>query len=769
MRNRLSFLFICFFIYSTVRVYAQSALPSVEGWRVHASFYYFKDVCEAGDKIFVASTNALFSYDKSTNEQEIISRVNGLSDVAAVQLEYDAASATLIIAYDNANIDLVRNNKVTNIPEILNQIIIGDKTINNITIHDRKAYLACSFGIAVIDLVKQKMIDSYANLGPDGTNLPVYDIAFYNSKIFASSSAGIYEAQAEQVNLSDYNSWSLNKASVLSNWLETFQGILYGVVDSTLMRYDGTNWVTFQSHTPSVIYDIKNVNQKLVVSQGFNTYIYDKDTQVKVVTIGSESGALIATDEKLYIPVNGQSLYKINMSDLSREYYSPSGPQENSALRMVYKNKNLWVAGGKVNGYGTSSGWNSPQYSSGKFYRFQNNSWFRYNHLSSPVISGPGDFVDVCIDPETDHAFLANFGTGLVEMDETQVIANYDDNNSSLQRFNSGIPSYTPLLVSGVAFDEDGNLWVSNAGAVNPISVKTRDNQWHSYGVPSGVDNRLTHLTCDEYGNKWFINSRSQGILVFNDNHTLTNTGDDQYKALSEIKLNGFLPSNTVFCITRDKEGTLWTGTLKGLCIFNNPGNVFRPDANFDAEQIVIKTGLVYSNFLGDVPVYCIAVDPGNRKWIGTAQGAWLVSPDGYTIIRNFTTANSPLQSNAVYSIGIDESTGEVFFGTERGICSYMGTASEPNESQNKVMVYPNPVKPEYTGLIAIRGLLDGAYVKITDIGGNLIAETKANGGMATWNGNSQYGKRAPTGVYLIYSTNEKGEQTWVGKILLIN
>jgi hypothetical protein len=213
----------------------------------------------------------------------------------------------------------------------------------------------------------------------------------------------------------------------------------------------------------------------------------------------------------------------------------------------------------------------------------------------------------------------------------------------------------------------------------------------------------------------------------------------------------------------------MWVGTDQGLCIFSNPENIFKSGANFDARQIVIKTGLVYSNFLGTTPINCIKVDAANRKWIGTVNGAWLVSSDGYTVIKNFTTSNSPLLSNIVNEIGINDYTGEVFFATEKGIISYMGTATAAGDTHGDVLVYPNPVRPEYAGLIAIKGLVENAYVKITDISGQLVYETRANGGTATWNGLNFLQKRAATGVYLVYSSNQDGTETHVAKILFIN
>jgi ligand-binding sensor domain-containing protein len=321
--------------------------------------------------------------------------------------------------------------------------------------------------------------------------------------------------------------------------------------------------------------------------------------------------------------------------------------------------------------------------------------------------------------------------------------------------------------VSGIDFDRNGNMWVSNFGAANPLSVRTASGQWLSVPFPTGADLLVGYVTCDDNNNKWVMSTRGNGIMLVNDGGNPLNLQGYQFKQLTKDETTGRLPSNTVICMTKDANGEMWVGTDQGLCIFSNPANAFSKE--FGSRQIIIKTGLVNSIFLGTEPIYCIRVDAANRKWIGTRNGVWLVSEDGYTVIRNFNTKNSPLLSDVVYDICINGETGEVFFATEKGIISYAGTATDGTDKHGDVVVFPNPVRPEYTGLIAIRGLVQNANVKITDIAGNLVYETKANGGMATWDGRNFNGKRASTGVYIIYSSDKDGMETWAGKILFVN
>jgi len=767
--NRFGIILFAILTYAIPDAMAQKKVPVIEGWRIHTSFIDNNDVCEAGNLVYVASTNALFRRNKISGELEVLSRASGLSDVKSTIVDYDPATQTVVVVYENTNIDLIQNGAIINIPEVLNQRIIGEKKINNITIKNSKAYLACSFGIVVIDLRKKKLVDSFANLGTNGSKMEIMDVEIFNDSVFIASQKGIFVCPMNNVNLSDYNNWKQNRSSLFSNHIELNASTLYAIIDSILMYRTGNEWKPVSGMDTTSYYNLSSANNKLVVSSRlFTRFIYQDGSWQNAPFISSQGG-IISDENKFYAPQKGQYLIIADLQSGILDYVTPPGPQSSNAIRMKFGANNLWVAGGSVNGYATSSGWNSPLYRSSKFYRFNNNEWYSYNQISNPVINGGGDFVDVAIDPSNGHAILANFGTGIVEVSGNDIVQTYTEANSSLQKFITGT-SYEPLLVSGVDFDNQNNLWVANYGAAKPISVRTPDNVWHSYSIPAGTDNRPVHFICDDYGAKWFINTRSQGILVFSENGTFDNVSDDLYRNLNEQKLNGYLPSNAVYCLakSRDANGSIWVGTQKGLCIFNNPEKIFTAGEETDAKQLVIKTGLIYSNFLGDVPVYSIAVDAGNRKWIGTAQGVWLVSPDGYTVLNNFNTSNSPLLSNTVYSIGIDELTGEVFFGTENGMCSYMGTSTISDNEQSNVIAYPNPVKPGYSGLIAFKGLTENAYIKITDVAGNLIYETKANGGMATWNGITFQGNKAPAGVYLLFSTNEDGSQSLGTKFVIL-
>jgi ligand-binding sensor domain-containing protein len=366
---------------------------------------------------------------------------------------------------------------------------------------------------------------------------------------------------------------------------------------------------------------------------------------------------------------------------------------------------------------------------------------------------------------------VATWGYGIIYLEKMQKKAVYNPSNSSLQTIIPG----DFCRVYGMAFDKNMNLWVTNSGVSNPISVLSADGKWTSlnYGPAINAPN-VSKLLIDSGNRKWVILPRGNGLFVFDDNGTPGDIRDDTYTRVSIADNAGNEISNFVYDIAEDLEGNIWVGTASGPVVYYHPAAVFEgPQAGGYAQQILVPRN--DGSGLGDYllsteTITSIAVDGANRKWFGTRNsGVYLISADGLKQIHHFTRENSPLLSNTINSITIDGQTGEVFFATDKGIVSYRGTATSGGDSFGKVYVFPNPVRETYHGDITITGLARNVNVKITDISGNLVFETKALGGQAVWNGKNFDGRRVATGVYLVFCTNEDGSKTYVTKLLFIH
>ena len=328
------------------------------------------------------------------------------------------------------------------------------------------------------------------------------------------------------------------------------------------------------------------------------------------------------------------------------------------------------------------------------------------------------------------------------------------------------------ILASGLDFDSDGNLWVANSGSPSLLSVMEKDGTWKSFnlgGGLSGID--ISKLMIDHQNQKWILKRKEGFLIVFNDNNTLDNTSDDKAKILSGSTGNGAIPGTGVFAMATDQDGEVWIGSDEGISVFSNPELIFTPGADFDAHQILVPrndgSGLA-DYLLVTEQVTAIAVDGANNKWIGTARaGLFELSPDGLQELHHFTAENSPLLSDNIVDITIDDN-GEVFIGTVNGIISYKGEATPPKPTNETVYAYPNPVRENYEGPIAIKGLVNNADVKITDSYGNAVFSTRSEGGQAIWNGYTMDGRRAASGIYLVFVTNSDGTEKIVTKILVI-
>jgi ligand-binding sensor domain-containing protein len=330
--------------------------------------------------------------------------------------------------------------------------------------------------------------------------------------------------------------------------------------------------------------------------------------------------------------------------------------------------------------------------------------------------------------------------------------------------------SNNKIRISDIKFDSDGNMWALSSEVNHPIVVKTKNDTWHSFSMNQNqIGLFFDDLLIDNYNQKWGILARGNGLFVFNDNNTLDNPNDDQYKILNTNINSGNLPSLQTYSLTEDLDGEIWVGTDKGIAVFYDPGAVFS-GYNFDAQQILITEGDYGQYLLSEEKIKCITIDGANRKWVGTEKsGLFLLSEDGQEEIFHFTKNNSPLFSDNIIDIAINHENGEVFIGTIKGLISYRSDATQGIHSQGKTHVFPNPVSESYVGAIAINGLASNANVKITDIAGNLVFETIANGRQAIWDGKNKAGERAATGVYLVFSADLNGDDKVVSKIMFIH
>ena len=740
-------------------------------WREHLSFKSAVDLCEADEKIYCAGGANLFSYNKSDGSVERYSKINGLSDIGVTKVAFDKKRKIVIIAYANANIDLIKEGKIINIADIKRKSILGSKSINNILVQDDYTYLACGFGIIVLDLDKSEIKDTYFIAV---NNPSVNDLMLHNNVFYAASSTGLYTASKTNSNLSNPANWKLEAGLPVSNYSSV---IFYN--DSILTnRPSPTSGKIYKRAVNSNIWTdylngsqiqmIKNYDNKLYVLFPYGISVLNT-SKTQVNYFGNAYGYYNAapkniiqdTEGIIWIADSRQGLIK-NPEPFYFTFPTPSGPFSNNVYGLNFTNNKLWASPG-----GHDDAWINL-YNQEGISGFIDNEWQHKDGDARDIF----DIFEAKQDPLNEkRIFASSWGKGLAQYStsvDTPVVI-YNSSNSSIKQWNLNPGFYG---ISGFDFDEQGNLWVANAYTSSLINVLKTDGKWRAYntnvipelnGVLSGK------IISTQSSQKWLLLPRQGGgILVFDDNGTLDDVSDDKIKKLNFSAGSGGITGSEVYAIAEDKNGEIWVGTEKGICVFYSPSLVFTNE-NFDAQQIKIEQDGNIQYLLETELVTAIAVDGANRKWVGTQNsGVYFMSSDGTQQLQHFTAENSPLFSNNITSIAINPEDGEVFIGTDLGIISYKGTATEGAESCS-IFAYPNPVRNKFDGVIAIKGLTKDANVKITDVSGSLIYQTKALGGQAIWDGKNLLGEKAASGVYLVFSTSTDGSESCSTKILIVN
>lgn len=740
-------------------------IPPIGQWREHLNYQQTIQVVK-GSQLYCATNKALFSIDDN-NELTRYSKVTGLNDIGIRCIGWDASTNQLVIAYNNSNLDLLKGSIVYNIRDIANSTIAGDKSVQQIFCHNGLAYLASGLGIIVTDLNRREIRDTWI-IGNNGNQVKVNGFTLYNNFFYAATEEGLKTASTSVNNPANFSNWTLVSGTNLlpsgsiKNVIVVNNNLIVQKGDSLFIQ-NGTNWQLLYHDSNWPIVSITAANNQLTVCQRTSSGA----ARVLLLNTNGNIARTIGASGIISFPLsaivdNGQVWVADRFGGLSRtnnttDRFIPNGPP-GVAIGELASNGNLTVAtAGSVN-----DAWNYLFNRDG-FYVLKDNAWSSRSFFNTPILDSVLDFITVAIDPRDQAIWAGSYGGGLVRFanDQFNIFKQF---NSSL-RAAIGDPGST--RVSGLVFDSKQQLWVANYGAPQNLSVRKRDNNWRSFSIPfTHSENAIAQLITDDLDQVWAISPKGNGLFCFNPGSDIDNLADDRWKYYRQGSGNGNLPSSNVFSIVKDRDGAIWVGTDRGIGIIRCPELAFSA-AGCEAIQPIVQQDRFAGLLFRDEVVQCMAVDGANRKWVGTRNGLWLLSSNGEKIVYRFTAENSPLFSNDVRKLTIDPVTGELFIATSEGLCSFRSTATTPAETQNKVLVFPNPVPPGFNGTIAIRGLVDKALVKITELNGRLVYQTRSLGGQAVWDGRNYLGARVASGVYLVLIRDDSGEERIATKIVI--
>jgi hypothetical protein len=744
--------------------YSVAQLPPVGFWRQHFNSNSAIDIVATENNFFVATPYLIYSISKDDNSITQYSKVNGLAEAAITGIAYNATKQALIVAYSNGNIDVLTNNgSIININDIKRSTITVNKTIYKLFTNDKFVFACTAFGIVQIDLEKLETRDTWF-LGNTGGFERVNNLTVLNGRYYAATSTGLKSIAVNSPAIANGANWPLTNIFFTGNIQHCiqFQNSIIVQRNDTLYNYDGVN-INLLFANGSSIKNISANNDKLIICTTQNN-------TAAVITINASGTILQTTTQAGVVALPAHAIIDKNILWVADVFGSLSS-FENSLLKkqwlfntlnnnptgqILFFNNQVLVTSGGVNNL-----WQYTYNRSG-YASFNNEQWYSKNAYTNTVLDTVYDIHVAAYNIITNKLYLGSYGGGLV----------VEDNNAlSVKKQNTlqaAIGDPTSYRVGGIAVDIDGNTWITNYGAINALVCIKPDGTIQKFTIPySIVDNALGFIAIDEYNQKWIIAPKGGGVICLNTGNDVTNTSDDKWRIFNAGSSNGNLTDNEISSLAIDKQSNVWVGTYNGVSVIACADQVFNT-VNCNAYQPIVQVGNFAGLLLQGQLIQSIAVDGANRKWLATQNGVFLVNAEGEKVLQQFTVVNSPLPTNDVKTIGIHAKTGEVFFGTDAGMVSYVADATEATNQFDKVKVFPNPVPKNYGGFITIQGLAKNALVKIITTDGTLVWQGVANGGTLAWNGKNYLGKQVMSGMYLILMRNTDGTEKEVGKLAIV-
>lgn len=738
-RSRLIFIF-CLMCNGLI---AQQLIP-MGGWRSHFNYQQTSLVERTTNNVFAATSHGLLYYDPQDQSVNKLSKVDGLNDVGISAMAFDQDEEYLVLGYQNGNVDLINSDGITNLPILYNSGTTEDKHINHIDFHDGNIHLSTNFGMLILT-VENTVQEAYLNLGETGETIKINASLVSNDKLYLATEDGILEGQINSgINLQDFNNWERFSGSLVEfldlNSIVAGHGNIYTASVSGLFKLNDNNWsgIPITLQPGETILKIKSGEEAPIVLTSQRILLLSSDDSFSTVDRPDDANIL-----DIYQEDNNLFWYADESKGLSRlqqgtaDHIVLDGPST-QLVRLKIDNDHVY-AFPQLNTNYNSTVSNGMGYSV-----FMDGRW---------QIIGPENLDDfsnitdvVTIDNEI---FLTSFGNGIINLSTGEVT---DRTNSPLVENESDTGN---TLVSGILEDNEENIWITNFSNNSLLKWDGADG-WVPYDFGSSASSEPVKSGINQSNQIWMTLGLQdgRGLLGFD-------ITSETYRYVSAVATG--LPSDQVYDLAFGKQDEIWLATDQGLAYFPFSFGVIE-DHTIDVSLPVFEESILFEN----KPVYALAVDGGNRIWIGTDDGLWLFSENIQELVYHFDVENSPLPSNKIVDLEIDPNTGELFVLTDKGLVSYRTNATEGSNRHQNVEIYPNPVLPDFTGWVGFSGLAENVRLKVTTISGKLVREINAFGGGASWDVNDYNGRRVDSGVYLVFSASSDGSETFVGKVAIL-
>lgn len=770
---------------------------AVGEWKVYPVFANnVTKMLDTSEKVYYVSEGNLFSYDKTTDESYSYSVVNKLNENEIHNIYYNKEDKYLLIAYKSGNIDLLYDNgKVINMPDIKDAVLSTEKTINDVCFYENRIYVATVFGLVIFDDQKYHVIESGIY------NKDIKSVEIFNNKILLCIDWSMY--------ISDVND--------KHNTLDRFESVNGGTRADDMKIVNNKIYVitNYGNYTALRLGDIDIDNKKVANLSDLSAndvkffsdgkdfyYTFNKTTIIKIDNSGNSEKIDLPTElqsKQIAIWEGLNSVWAGNNQGIAN--YDVSGdavtilkdnfiPESTSVKKVFFLHRGnsgkIYLSNiGPSDNYEISGSWIKSQINVINNGTIENMLPLEFTNINA---NGPSNYIsdtyNICEDPEDPSTYyVGSFFEGIYKVTDRVCNTKYDWKNSGIV---SILNNYA-CVASAITFDKNNNLWalqlVTNGKPVLqmlPAASRKKETSvagdWKQVSLGDfvgGKDNRI--LACKK-SNMLILSNAYGKVIGYDTKGTYENTSDDKYMLWTKFTDQdgkNFTIGNTM-AFVEDHNGKVWIGTDNGVIEITKPSELTNETMTINRIKVPRNDGTQLADYLLEtLYVTSIAVDGTNKKWIGTlTSGVYLVSENGDEILEHFTVENSSLPSNTVYSVACDLNSSSVFIGTDVGLVEYSSSTAPASNDYSNVYAYPNPVRPDYTGWITIKGLMDNSLVKIADAMGNVFYSTVSEGGMVTWDGCNTDGQRVKSGVYYVFaSQSEEGGSSSgaVTKILVVN
>lgn len=771
-----------FIFFSFLSFITFSQIDYSNSWEDFYSYNNVKDFVKVDNIIYALVDNAVFTFNESTLETEKFSSIQGLSGETTSAIFYSTAYKRLVVGYENGLVEVIdENGEITISSDITNFNQTGFKSINHIAEFENTLYLSTPFAIVEYNIEKLEFGDTFF-IGNNSTSLVINETLVLDNTIYAATEDGIFKADATSNLLIDFNSWQQSFPNREFSRIVNFDDTIYVAENNTLYQLVNNNLTEIRSFAEPIV-NLNSSDSNLIITLNNQAIVLDSslNVQQEINTTTDFNFTLsdaLFVNNTIYLATNQFGVLSRNLGQAADfTEIHPEGPLSNDVFSIAAKDNDLWVVYG---GYNLFYG---SLFKRQGFSHYNGEEWFNTPFDPNfPLI----DLNHVSIDPNAENrVYISSFGDtsdinsvstgGLLVVENNEISTFYNHLNSGLEDLEPTQPNRVTLRISGSKFDREGNLWVANINRTDELKKLSPSGVWSSYDL-SGLKTNptffgLSEIAIDNNQTIW-MGTRRNGIYAFNENGNRT-------RALVTTPNLGNLPDTDVLTVAVDRSNRIWMGTRTGMVVFRNASTVFDAEV-LNAQPVIIEENGVGERLLGDQRVNTIKVDGADNKWFGTENGGVLyTNPSGTTTLNNFSTQNSPLPSNKILKIAIDDSSGKVFFATEKGIVSYNSNVAPFGEVLDEVYAYPNPVLKNHN-TVTITGrngnnLPKGTNVKILDVAGYLVYETnvvegqEVQGGKVVWDKRNLAGTKVSSGVYIVLLSNDDASETATAKIAIVN